>query len=160
MTDASEQTLFFFRCIYYKYDSLLPDVELISMHQTSTSTSNRMHLLRVPQTNACVPKWKWKTKYYQNEITYCTKSFQNGKKACNPEDPPGKPVLLELKDRKLYFLQGRKLSVYWNIYIYTLIWLSCLLATRTEENSKAKGYILNNCETQSTHCIGHPNITS
>lgn len=59
-------------------------------------------------------------------------------------------------------LQGRKLSIYWNIYIYThtLIWLSCLLATRTEENSKAKGYILNNCETQSTHCIGHPNITS
>lgn len=78
------------------------------------------------------------------EHTYYKRSFQSGRIGHNPTDPPGKPKspnsrkvkvneILILDQKENYKVRLRKKD-------------------HTEENSKAKGYIRINCETQSTHC--------
>lgn len=104
---------------------------------------------RPPLDNAWSSKrdscWKETEVYYKidKRFTYCTRSFQSDKKACNPRLLPKMPELLRITVSKLAICQCR----------ITLFILTMHFKRRhTEENSKAQGYIRKSCETQSTHC--------
>ena len=100
------------------------------------------------------------------EFTYYRRSFQSDRIEHSPQDPPGKPKSqTSRKVNELLFPDHKgqlkeQIKLFDNTFNYICdqfhqkekqVYFGRRI--HTEENSKAKGYIRNNCETQSTHCI-------
>lgn len=78
--------------------------------------------------------------------TYCPRSFQSDMKAQNQLSQPGKPAQ---KKKMKMSINVPSLEAELQMFIF---YQSHKSNIHTDENSKARGYIRNNCETQSTHC--------
>ena len=94
--------------------------------------------------------------HWQKQITYYRRNFQNDRRAHSPRNPPGKPESSNsIHVSKQLFSDQRgkmKRDEHIQIVMKTMkLIISYWRRMHTIENSKAEGYIRNNCETQSIH---------